>query len=137
MAGEMLPDWQWKMPEGQSISVEDLRGQATVVVYWASWCPFCKNLFKGLDVFAKKYQQQGLRVLAVNVWDTADPIAFMQKFDYNFTILNEGEASAEAYGVFGTPTVFVLNPSGKVIYRTSNSNPHNPELENAILESLR
>lgn len=134
--GDTFPDWQWETPQGEPVSLQEQRGKTTVVVYWATWCPFCKKLFSGLQTLSDKYRDDNVEILAINVWDKNDPNAYMRKYNYNFKVLDHGEASAKALGVYGTPTIFILDEKGEVLYRTSNSNPQNPELESAIQEGL-
>lgn len=74
--GQQLPAGQFLALQGQSVSLEDLRGEAlTVLVFWNS-----KTLsgLQQLQDLAKdllpKYQDKGIQVLAINVGEQASEV---------------------------------------------------------------
>src|SRR5688572_4241606 len=81
----------------------------TVVVFWASWCPYCKAL---LPELAKLQRQYGDRVaiVAVNVWEEkqADARAYMEANAFPFVWLMKGSKTAKAWKVKGTPGLFLV-----------------------------
>ena len=89
----------------------------TVVVFWASWCPYCKAL---LPELAKLRQQYGDRVeiVAVNVWEEkqADARAYIDANAFPFVWLMKGSKTAKAWKVKGTPGLFLVAQGGEVRY---------------------
>jgi cytochrome c biogenesis protein CcmG/thiol:disulfide interchange protein DsbE len=51
------------------LSIEDLRGKAVVVNFWASWCVPCRDEAPVLQQTYERYRDQGLVVLGVDVND--------------------------------------------------------------------
>jgi len=119
---------------GAVISLGDYEGKPLVLHFWATWCPYCKKLQPGLDTLYLEYQKQGLEMVAISFWedDGAKPQAELLKRGMHFTTLVDGDNVAKLYQVKGTPTTFFINKSGKVLWKTSNSDPDNPKLEQAI-----
>lgn len=65
--------------------------------------------------------ERGLTVLAVDVGEDADTVfAFMGQLDPapTFPMLFDSDgAAAEAWGVMGLPTSFVVDPQGRIVMR--------------------
>jgi peroxiredoxin len=135
--GVPAPDFALKRPGGETVRLSELRGQVVVVVFWATWCPYCKRLLPGIQKLINGHTGAPLKVLAVDILDEGDPVAYMKSAGYTMDLLVQGDAVAKTWGVQGTPTVFVVNPAGRVIYVTSNSDPENKELTDAVDIALR
>ena len=135
--GVPAPDLALKRPNGEVVRLNELHGQTVVVVFWATWCPLCKHLLPGVQKLIDGHTGSPLKVLAVDIWDDGDPVAYMKSAGYTMDLLLQGDTVAKSWGVQGTPTVFVVNPAGRVIYVTSNSNPENKELVEMVDKALK
>lgn len=95
---------------------DDCRGQVIAVRFWADWCPYCRDEMTGIEPIYRKYRDQGFRVFAVNVRQSADVAeAFVRKLNISYEVLldSEGEV-ARNYGVAGLPTTFFIGRDGTV-----------------------
>jgi thiol-disulfide isomerase/thioredoxin len=115
-----LQDWQ---PPGFSLHLadgsefhypEDLSGP-TIVLFWATWCPYCKALMPHLQSILDEYPGQ-VRVLALSIRDDGDPAAVLAEYGFDFTLLTAADDVAEAWGVKGTPGLFLADASGRVVF---------------------
>ncbi len=122
-------DWTLKNLKGKPITLSSYQGRPTLLVFWATWCPYCKKLLPGIAELNEKYESQGLKVLAVNIREDWKPEVYWKNFGYQFDTVLEGDAVAEIYGVKGTPGIVFIAPSGKVMGVQSFSDPHHPLLE--------
>ena len=59
--------------------VQQYRGKALVVTFWATWCEPCRDEYPMLNQLAKQYAPQGLRVVGVNLDQDGDLI-LMRRF---------------------------------------------------------
>lgn len=129
-------DWTLNNLSGKAVTLSEFKGRPTLLVFWATWCPYCKKLLPGIAELNDKYESQGLKVLAVNIKEDWKPAVYWRNHDYKFDALLDGDAVGDIYGVTGTPTLVFIAPSGKVLGVQSFSDPHHPLLEKFAVEGL-
>jgi len=129
-------DWTLKNLAGESVTLSDYQGRPTLLVFWATWCPYCKKLLPGIAELNEKYENKGLKVLAVNIREDWKPAVYWRNFGYKFDTVLEGDEIGKIYGVSGTPTVVFIAPSGKVLGVQSFSDPNHPLLEKFAVEGI-
>lgn len=124
------PNFTLKKANGESVSLNQFKGKPVIIHFWATWCPYCKKLQPSLNKLYQQYHDKGLEILAVSIWeeDDAKPQQEMNQRGYPFITLLHGEKVAEQYQVSGTPTTVFISRTGEIIWRTSESNPNNPNL---------
>lgn len=129
-----LPD-----ADGKLVSLSDYQGQALILHFWATWCPYCKKLQPGLEAVARQYEGQGLVLLAVSFSEDegADPQAVLRRRGLHFKTLVDGDAVAGLYAVRGTPTTFFINRKGDIVGVTNTSNPEDPVLQRLAEAALQ
>lgn len=136
--GQQAPGFELERLEtGRLNFPDDLKGKVVAIRYWADWCPFCESEMTLLEPVYKKYKDQGLVILAINVrQDRATAEKFIRKLNISYdTLLDiEGEV-ARMYGVMGLPTTFFVERDGRLKSRILGEST--PEVfEQIILEML-
>ena len=63
---------------------------ATILLFWATWCPYCKALMPHLQSVIDQYGDD-VRLLAISVKEDGDPAAFMKEAGYDWTLLMNGD----------------------------------------------
>ena len=115
------PDWSLLTPDGETINYyDDSSGKVSMVLYWATWCPYCKSLMPHLEVIYRKYRSKGLKFYAINIREDGDPVKFYADQKYTSTLLLNGDEIADAWGVKATPGIYVIDKDHKVIYKRPN-----------------
>ena len=105
----VAPDWTLVAADGRATNLNnESQKQATILLFWATWCPYCKALMPHLQSVVLEYGDK-VKVLAINIMEDGDPVEFIESAGYDFTLLPDGDRVAEAYGVTGTPGVFVVD----------------------------
>lgn len=113
--GADAPPWTLLSPSGATIEFPaDAEGRPAVVLFWATWCPWCKALMPHLQTIRAEYADRGVQVFAVSVWDDGDPAGFVARNHYDFRLALGGDEVAYGYGVTGTPGLFVIDGNGEV-----------------------
>lgn len=97
-------------------SLSGYRGRPVVIMFWATWCGFCKQEMPSLQRVYTAYQGAGLVVLAVDVGESASVARnFKDAHNLTFPVLNDDrEAAARAYRITGYPTNIFVDSTGKV-----------------------
>jgi len=133
------PDWTLNDAEGNPVSLSDYRGKPLILHFWATWCPYCTKLQPGLEKLYREYREDGLEVLAISFLEDegARPQQTLKKRGHSFKTVLNGEGVASEYGVQGTPTTFFIGRDGTLVWKTSNSDPADPALEEAVLFLLK
>jgi peroxiredoxin len=111
--------------DGRTVRLADLLGRVVVVDFWASWCGPCKQSFPDLDALYAELNDRGLSVLAVSVDEKrSEADAFLASRQHRLTVLFDPPAkAAEAFGVEGMPTTFVVDRRGLVRARHEGYTP--------------
>lgn len=96
--------------------LSDLKNQVVYLDFWASWCSPCRRSFPWMNALQKKYADQGLVIIAVNVdreKQLADEFLKQVPADFHIVFDEKGEI-ARAYEVLGMPSSYFIDRSGKV-----------------------
>ncbi|MEQ9091759.1 MAG: TlpA disulfide reductase family protein [Balneola sp.] len=118
--GSIAPNFTLPNLEGKGVSLSDFEGQTVLLTFWASWCPTCRAENKNLKEIYPEYKKKGFEILAVsldrskNNWRKAvekDEIFWPQVSD----LKGVDSPVATKYGVYSTPTTFLIDSSGVVV----------------------
>jgi thiol-disulfide isomerase/thioredoxin len=93
---------------------QDLDGP-TIVLFWATWCPYCKALMPHLQSIVDEYAGT-IKVLAPDFRDDGNPAEVLAELGYDFRLFPASDAVADAWGVKGTPGLFLADASGRVVF---------------------
>ena len=106
----VAPDWTLETPGGSSVNLHDaVQQRVTILLFWATWCPYCKALMPHLQSIKLEYQDT-VQIFAINIFEDGDPAAFIEDAGYDFTLLLSGDTVADAYGITATPGIIILDP---------------------------
>jgi thiol-disulfide isomerase/thioredoxin len=92
-------------------------GKVIVLDFWASWCVPCRRSFPWLNTMHRKYADEGLLIVGVNLdMERAEAERFLSEFPADFRIVyDDGMALAQRFEVMAMPTSFVIGRDGGVI----------------------
>lgn len=125
--GDLAPNWSLESAQGDTVRLSrEVRKQPVVILFWATWCPYCKALMPHLQSIELEYGDN-VQVLAVNFRDKGDPVGFIKNAGYDFTVLPDGGAVAELYGVWGTPGVVVVDEDQRIVFDLRDLPPYQSE----------
>jgi len=120
LASWSLPDAKGKMVD---FKPKDARGY-TVVLFWATWCPYCKALMPRLEEFRAAHEGENNEFLALNIWEDGDATDFVEKTKFNFRLILNADEIAKNYGIKGTPGLYLVNNANEILYeRRSGTSP--------------
>lgn len=116
--GSPVPDFTLLTTDGKQISVNQLRGKAVVINFWATWCVACLDEMPLLQAAAEKHPED-LVILAVNVAEDAQKIKHYQEEQaYTFPVLLDSDGKiAHQFGVYGYPATYFVDKEGIIRYQ--------------------
>ena len=124
--------WQGSGVDGKTIRFDPQHLQRpAVLLFWATWCPYCKALMPYLQHVYDAAGKDKLDVYAIDFKDDGDPQAELRERGQTFTLVRDGDAIAEQYGVKGTPGLFLVDAKGDIVYQRSGGDA--PEKVEAAL----
>jgi thiol-disulfide isomerase/thioredoxin len=119
--GDVAPPWQGSDFNDAGIEFPALaNGRPTVLVFWATWCGYCKAFMPYLASIQADYGSDRIEIVAVNAKErNGDPEAYIASLDFPVVAVRDGDSIAEAYDVNFIPGLMVIDGSGKVSWRRS------------------
>jgi thiol-disulfide isomerase/thioredoxin len=117
-AQERAIAWQGHGADGKPVRFDpaQLRRPA-ILLFWATWCPYCKALMPHLQKVLDAAGKERLDVYAIDIKDDGDPVAELRERGQTFTLVRDGDAIADLYGIKGTPGLLLVDRSGAIAYR--------------------
>jgi thiol-disulfide isomerase/thioredoxin len=116
---KVLGDLELRSPTGEHVSLIPLiTRKALVIVFWAAWCPICREEVPQLN---KLDAVSLIKVVAVNEGDSVNKIqSFMATHSVGYQVVVDPDASvAKAFQVPSMPFCVILSMSGLIVYRGS------------------
>tara|TARA_B110000438_G_C15740744_1_gene618337 strand:- start:343 stop:867 length:525 start_codon:yes stop_codon:yes gene_type:complete len=104
--------------DNKLINPSDLKNKEILINFFASWCAPCKVEHPLL--FQIKKQNPNLYILGINHKDKKnDAINYLNQDGnpYDFVGVDKEGLIGLEFGVFGLPETFLINKSGKIIYK--------------------
>jgi peroxiredoxin len=107
--------------DGRPLRLEDYRGKALWVVFWASWCPPCQAETPVLRDVYDEYRARGLELIAVEIQETVDVgRRYAESYGLRYTIGADVSGHVfRAWRGFALPTHFFIGPEGTIRYVVS------------------
>lgn len=119
--GKQAPEFSVRRLEGGRFTREDLAGSVHVVVFWATWCPFCRDELAELSPLVGQYDDE-VRFVAVNfeggglgLEATRTKVSgYAAQTGLSLDIALDDGAMARAFGVGPIPHTVVFDAQGEV-----------------------
>lgn len=102
---------------GQPLRLGDYRGRIVLVIFWASWCPYCRATLPTLERLHRRYWARGVAVVGITLdRDARAAAAEARREGLTFPIgLDTQQAVTRSWQVYGTPTTFLIDPAGRLL----------------------
>lgn len=122
--GTEAPDIALKTIDGRAFKLSDLRGRYVVLDFWASWCPDCRRDAPEIVKMYDEFRGNGVEFVGVSfdmkaeAWRSGvDKLGLKYTQVSDLKNMRESEV-AKAYHIKWIPSVYVIDPQGKVALAT-------------------
>lgn len=115
--GAVAPALPLTLLNGRSLPAPAMPGKVTVLNFWATWCPPCKEEMPALEQLYREYRGRGLVILGIDQGESAATAgAFARAHGVTFPILvDEDQNYASSYVSVGLPTSVIVGRDGHVV----------------------
>lgn len=128
--GDSAPDLTFKTIDGQTLSINDLKGKPVILQGFASWCPSCKfqagEIVKALESLGDK--GDNIQVISLDIWkgETADDVRnnfIPDVFGSESNVPPNWEFTAYepdfviTYQLYSMDATYILDEDGKIIFK--------------------
>ena len=134
--GQIAPNFTITTPEGESISLYDIKGKVKLIDFWASWCGPCRGENPHVVEIYKEYHPKGLEIFGVSLDNNKE--AWVKAIADDGLVWKHGSdlkgwqsAPAQLYSVTGIPHTVLLDEN--IIAK----NLRGDELKQKIAELLK
>ena len=121
--------------QGNSFSLEQLKGKPVIINFWATTCPGCVVEIPALVELSKKYASKNLIIIGVAMdYDPESQVREMvrqKNMSYPVVLDTNGEIAKAFNNVTLTPTTFFISKAGEIFKHKLGEMTHT-ELETTI-----
>ncbi len=117
-----LANMGWELADGNRAVFSEYKGKVLILDFYATWCEPCRDSIPHLIGLQKKYADQGLQVVGLNVGGPGDNErvpAFAKDFGIQYPLAQPDEelASFLLAGQDAIPQTFVFDRQGQLVQR--------------------
>jgi cytochrome c biogenesis protein CcmG/thiol:disulfide interchange protein DsbE len=137
LVGRPAPDFALPaVSGGPVVSLGDLRGKPVVLNFWATWCVPCYQEHPALTSAARSLGDDVQFLGVVYDDEEARVREFLRERGSTYpSLLDPGGRTAIAYGVYGVPETYFIDPAGRIAEKYVG--PLDPPTIAALLHKTR
>ena len=111
----------------------DIKGKATIVEFWATWCPPCRKSIPHLNEIYEKYQKQGLEVIGISDESKATVKKFIETTPMKYHVaIDENGKYRKPFDIEGIPHAFLVDKTGKIVWEGHPMDLQSSEIEKVL-----
>jgi len=132
------PAFSLSGPNGESISLADQAGKVVLINFWATWCRPCVKEMPALEGLWKRYRDDGLEVITINVDKRGAKAVkkFIKRHAINLPMVLDPKGDTRRdYEVIAMPTSYLLGRDGRFIGKALGDRQWDGPVAHRLIES--
>jgi len=133
------PDFSLAALDGGKKALSDEQGKIVLIHFWATWCVACRHEMPQLEHLWRRYRDEGLVVLGINVdrGNLSGVRDFVRQRHLSFpSVLDPDGAVRQRYEVRAFPTTYLIGRDGKIIGRVIGQRDWSSKAADVMIRSL-
>ena len=137
--GKISPNFSAPNPNGKQVSLNEIKGKATIIDFWASWCGPCRRENPNVVKVYEKFHDKGLEIISVSLDRPGQKEKWLQAIqDDKLTwhhvsnLMYFNDPIAQQYNIQSIPATFILDADGTIVAKSLRGQ----DLEDKIAEML-
>jgi thiol-disulfide isomerase/thioredoxin len=109
--------------DNQVVFPSVIGGRPTVVIFWATWCPYCRAFMPYVGQIQSDYGEDKINILAINAKErgVGDPKAYVEMLGFPVIGVADGDTIAEDYSVRFIPGLMIVDGDGKIAWKRAST----------------
>jgi thiol-disulfide isomerase/thioredoxin len=100
-----------------------INGKPTIMLFWATWCPYCKAFMPYLEQIQKDYGEEKINVVLINHKErgAGDPVAYTKNLTFAVTSVMEGDAIGDEWEIDFIPGLMIAGVDGRIAWQREST----------------
>ncbi len=138
LRGDFAPDFRAVDIDGQEHSLSEFAGKPLLLVFIATWCPYCDKDFKVLGNIYPEYPDINIIAVDLDLKENSETLrSYKQKYSgiENVIFAPGNEEILRTYSIRLTTTKYAIGRDGKILY--AGSGAFKTEQWKVLLDALK
>jgi cytochrome oxidase Cu insertion factor (SCO1/SenC/PrrC family) len=131
-AGDAFKSFNLRTIDGQKKILRDFANKVTAVTFFYPRCPYCNVELPEIQKIYDRYKEKGLSAVWINILPEETALvpgwAVAKKLTVPVLVGGSQETFQRDYGIESTPTTYLLDANGRVLYRADGYKPGDEKL---------
>lgn len=134
-----IPELTGLTADSSVFKLSDYQGKYILIEFWGTWCSPCVELIPELKKLKEKYHDENFEIVSIAYDNSIDIVRefiedkemnWVNVFDNRNTV--EGNSLVDLLKISGFPTSFLVDPEGKILFRSNSLDKIEEYLEKNI-----
>lgn len=112
-----VPDFSIMANDGQTYTPDNLKGNVVLLMFWATWCPYCRKAMPHINEYASEYANAPFTI--IGICGSKDPDAWHKYIDQHQLrwpqYLDRDLRMAHLFQAHGVPNFFLIDKDGDLV----------------------
>ena len=129
----------FKGQNGETISLNDLKGKVVFINFWATWCPPCIAEMPAINKMSEYFKNDNNVVILMVDADNnlKKSVQFMKRKKYSLPVFSPVTTIPENMFQGAMPTTLVINKKGEIVFKHEGAAKYNNQKFIDFIDKLR